>query len=356
MLRPRFLDFRASLGPNAVGLCATDLRALLAIVNEATERLINDPLSPDEGWFGSWVRMAFTVSRADPNIYTPQGIARIILLDVCKRPVRINNEFYEFLEFGRGFQPPGCTNANGGTTGPMCTPLMAYERETVTTFAPLAATPQIIRAYAADSTDLGRVAIVQGKDANGQIVRFLDPLANNSGLGEKIVLNSPFVDTLNQFSEITGVQKDKSFGEVQYFQVDPTTGVESPLLVMQPGETASLYRKYAVYGLPQSCCNGSVPQGTNPNLQVLAMCKLEFQPVACDSDYLGIMSVPALIDECQSIRYSRMDTAAGQQLSAAKHASALRILFGQLQHYLGNERPAIQRHIFGSQPMRPSFV
>jgi hypothetical protein len=348
MFRPRFIDFRASLGPNAIGLCATDISSLMAVVNEATERLINDPLSPDEGFWGSWVRMAFNVSRADPNIYTPQGIARIILLDVCKHPVRINNEFYEFLEFGRGFQPTGCTNSNGGTTHIGCSPLMAYERETVVTFTPLLATPQIIRAYAADPTDVGRIAIVQGADANGQTVRFLDALSNATGLGEQIVLNSPFVDTVNQFSTITGIQKQKSFGEVQFFQVDPTTGVETPLLVMQPGETTALYRKYVVNGLP-NCCNGSVPQGT---MQVLAMCKLDYQPVTCDTDYLGILSIPALIDECQAIRYSRIDTPGAQQLSAAKHASALRLLFGQLDHVLGKERPALQRHIFGSQPMR----
>lgn len=350
MLRPRFIDFRASLGPNAVGLCATDLTALMAIVNESTERLINDPLAPDEGFWGQWVRMAFNVSRADPNIYTPQGIARIILLDVCKYPVRINNSFYEFLEFGRGFQPHGCTNANGGTTGAHCSPLMAYEREAVVTFTPLLATPQIIRAYAADPADVGRIVLVQGADANGQTVRFLDALSNAAGLGERIVMDSPFADSANHFSSVTGFQKQKSYGEFQFFQVDPTTGVETPLLVMQPGETSALYRKYSVQGLP-NCC--TVPHGTpSGTVPVLAMCKLEFQPVTCDSDYLGILSIPALIDECQAVRYSRMDTPGAQQLSANKHASALRLLFGQLDHYLGKERPAIQRHIFGSQRMR----
>jgi hypothetical protein len=351
MQRPRFIDFRASLGPNLLGLCATDSTTLMGYVNEATERLINDPLSPDEGWWGSWVRMAFNVSRGDPNIYTPQGIARIILLDVCKHPVRINNSFYEFLEFGKGYQPSGCSNVNGGTSHIGCSPLMAYERETVVTFTPLLGTPQIIRAYASDPTDVGRIALVQGADANGQTIRFLDGLSNATGLGEKISLNSPFVDTLNHFSTITGIQKQKSFGEVQFFQVDPATGVETPLLVMQPGETTALYRKYYVNGLPAACCNGTVPQGTN-NLQVLAMCKLDYQPVSCDSDYLGILSVPALIDECMSLRYGGMDTPGAQQLSAAKHKSALSLLFGQLDHYLGKERPAIQRHLFGSNRMR----
>jgi len=346
MQRPRLYDFRSSTGPQALGLCATDITSIAAVVNEAQERLISDPLAPDEGFWGSWARMAFTVSRGDPTIITPQGIARIILMDVCKSPVRINNSFYEFLEFGRGFQPGGCGPCNSVPAS--CNQnLAAFERETVTTFNPLLASPQYIRAYAADPADLGRTALVQGTDSNGQIVRFLDALANASGLGEGIVLASPFADTTTLFLEISGVQKQKTFGEVQFFQVDATTGQESPLLVMQPGETTASYRKYYINGLPKDCCN--VPGGT---IQVLAMCKLDFTPVATDSDYLNIMSVPALIDECMSIRYGRMDVAGAQDLSDKKHASALRILFGQLDHYLGKERPAIQRHIFGSDRMR----
>lgn len=335
-----------STGAQAVGLCATDLTSISSMLNEACERLINDPLAPDEGWFGGWARMAFTVTNVStaPSIVTPQGIARIILMDVCKYPVKINNEFFEFLEFGRGFQPFGCT-----TTPPYCGcgNLNAYERENVVTFTALLPTPQIIRAYAADPSDVGRTALVQGKDSNGQIVRYIDALSGASALGEKITLSSPFVDGQNLFSEITGLQKQKTFGEVQFFQVDPTSGAETSLLVMQPWETTALYRTYYVRGLPSSCCN--VPGGT---VQVLAMCKLDFIPVSSDSDYLPIMSIPALIDECMSIRLGRMDTAAAQQLSANKHLSALRILFGQLDHMLGKQNVAIQRHIFGSDPLR----
>ncbi len=316
----------------------------MAIVNEAEERLIIDPLAPEEGWWGQWMRMAFTVSRTEPTIVTPQGIARIIVLDVCKTPVRINNQFFEFLQFGPGFQPRGCD-----ALGRVCGPLAAYERETVTTFVPLLPTPQIIRAYASDPVDVGRTALVQGKDANNQTVRFLDALANATGLGERIVLGDPFTDTTNQFSEITGVQKQKTFGEVQFFQVDPATLVETPLLTMQPYETTAAYRKYYINGLPSNCCDSSVPCGT---LQVLAMVKLDFVPVQCDSDYLNLGCVPALIEECQAVRYGRIDTPGSQQLSALHHTNALRLLFGRLQHFMGNEQPAIHRRLFGSDRMR----
>jgi hypothetical protein len=48
---------------------------------------------------------------------------------------------------------------------------------------------------------------------------------------------------------------------------------------------------------------------------------------------------------------SRMDVPGAQQLAEAKHQSALRLLYGKLQHYMGNATPAIQRSIFGSNRM-----
>lgn len=352
--RPRFLDFRSSLGPTTVGLCATDITTLLAYANEAEQRLIEDPMSPEDGWYGSEVVMRFNVSRSEPSIVAPQNVARIMGIDVCKSPVRINNQFYEFLEFGPGFQPKGCLNANGSSISRHCQgPIMAYERETVTTFSPLLATPQYIRAYVSDPADVGRKALVQGKDSNGQIVRFLDALANASGLGESITFSSPFTDSTNLFSEITGIQKQKTFGEVQFFQVDATSGQESPLLVMGPSETTASYRKYFVNNLP------NVPQdasGTPSTVQVLALCKLDFVPLTCDSDYLNLQSVPALIDACQWLRMSRMDVPGAQQLAEVKYQSALRLLYGKLQHYEGVTNPALQRHIFGSNRMYPQAI
>jgi hypothetical protein len=86
------------------------------------------------------------------------------------------------------------------------------------------------------------------------------------------------------------------------------------------------------------------------------MCKLDFVPVSCDTEYLNIMSVPAIIDECQAIRYGRMDIPGAGQLSANKHSNALRLLFGQLDHLLGKERPALQRHLWGSNRMYPQSL
>ncbi len=337
--RPRLIDARSSGLPQAVGLCATDITSIAAVVNEAQQRLILDPTSPDEGWFGSWAKMAFTVSRANATIVTPSEVARIILLDLCRRPVQIRNQFFEYLTYGIGLQPQSC-----GVNG--CSALAAFERETVTTFNPLLPTPQYVRIYPGAS-DVGRSVLISGKDQNGLVIYFIDPLTRSAGNGEAIVLESPFSTSTNQFSEISGVQKEKTFSETQFFQVDPITGAETPLLVMGPGETTAQYRTYYVSGVPSNCCN--TPGGA---VQVLGLCKLDFIPATCDSDYLCIQNIPALIEEVQSVRLGRMESAAAQQLSVAKHINALRLLNGQLDHLLGRERPALQRRLFGSDALR----
>lgn len=348
MNRVRFFDFRVGLAsiPWAapVGLCPTDLPALAALANLCQERLVTDPLAPDEGWWGGWVKAAFTVTRLAPTIVTPRDVARVILLDVCKQPVFIRNQFWEFLEFGRGYQPKGCRNET-------CDQVMtAYERETVPTLADFTG-PATVRIYPGDNRDVGKTVILQGADQNGATVTATNALTGATTLGEQIALQLPFVDSVNTYSTITGIQKDVTFGNVQYHQVSVPGAVETNLSEMQPGETTGLYRKYFIHGLPKSCCN--VPQGT---VQVLALCKLDLVPVVSDPDYLLIQSLPAMYEEAQCVRLSSMEDPKSVQLAAAHHGKALQLLNGQLDHFLGKTNTAVRLPIFGSDRLRPQPV
>jgi len=348
MNRPRFLDFRVQLAAYAqsvgspLGICIGNIPALTGLVNVATERLISDPLAPEEGWWGGWAKYVFNVDPTNAFIVLPRGLARIIVLDVNTCPVKLQNGFYEFLDYGTGLQPKPCKeNVCNGFT-------QTYDRETVPTLGVLASTPQIIRVFPVDPRDAGSTVIIQGTDQNGQTVTSTDAVTNQTILGEEVTLNLPFVDTVNQFMSfpnmagITGIEKDATFGPVTFFQVDPNTGFSSPLSSMEPSETSSSYRRYYVGNLPcrPACTTGGVSQ-------VTAMAKLEYTPIQSDPDYLGIPCVPALIAECEALRYESMDNMKAQQMGTAKHAKALQLLFGQLQHYMGNERPAVSVNLFG---------
>lgn len=346
--RPRFLDFRTQVQAYAqsvgspLGICITDIPALAGLVNIATERLISDPQAPEEGWWGGWAKYVFNVSPSTPYIVAPRGVARIIVLDVNTCPVKLQNGFYEFLDYGEGLQPKPCKqNVCNGFT-------QAYDRDTVAILGTLNPGPQQVQVFPTDSRDVGKTVIIQGTDQNGQQITSTGPVTNQTILGETVTLNLPFSITKNQFmasgnsAGINGIQKDSTFGSVMFAQIDPTSGATTPLSSMEPSETSAAYRTYFVGNLP--CKPQCSSTGMN---QVVALCKLDYVPIASDPDYLGIPCVPALLAEVEALRYENMDNVKSQQLAVAKHAKALQLLFGQLQHYLGNERPAISVSLFG---------
>lgn len=327
-----------------MGVCQGD-PAVAAYANEAQERLMIDPMCPDEGWHGGTVSLNLTASIVNHSAYvaTPREICRLVVNAVCDRPVQIRNRFYEYLQFGSGLKPKACGD------GWCNSQLQTYERDNVVTLAPLAATPQKLRIYPTDQRDIGLRVLVQGNDQNGKQVLTTDPSTGLTAPGEYISLSFPFSESVNLFvGPLHGIQKDETFGPIQFFQVDPTTGAELPLSSMEPNEGVANYRRYLVNGIPQQnlCC---VRPGSP--LQLKAQGRLDFIPVVNETDYLLIQCVPALIEEAQSIRYSRMD--GGMQLSAVHHGRALQLLNGQIDAYEGKTSVAVAVPIFGSARLRP---
>lgn len=307
-----------------------------------------DQMAPDEGWWGGWVTLNLSAFSVNGSAYvtTPREIARLIVMDVCKHPIRIRNGFYEYLQFGAGLQPKGCKSGSCGQT------FQAYERNSVVTFTDLLPTPQKIRVYPTDTRDIGFRVLINGKDQNGQVVLSTDANTGTSIPGEYLAVAFPFADSLNQFSTpLLGIQKDQTYGPLQFFQVDPTTGVEMPLSTMDPNEASAGYRRYMISGIPSlnPCCSPANP------LQISAQGRLDFIPVIAETDYLTIQCVPALVEESLSIRYSRMDSANSAKQSVEHHARALALLNGQLDTFQGKTNTAVSMPIFGSNRMRPSF-
>lgn len=345
-MRPTLSQFRSQFPSEAFGLCQADPR-VTAYCNEAQDRLMVDPLCPDEGWAFGWVmlNLAATVTCQTAYVTVPQEICRLIVMDVCKHPVRIRNGFWEFLEFGPGLQPKHCPGRGCGST------LQAYERDNVVTLTDLIGT-KTIRIYPTDTRDNGLRVLIQGKDQNGITILTTDPGTGLSAPGEYVVLKFPFVDTLNQFSSITGIQKDQTYGPIQLFQVDPATGLESPLSSMDPNDGSEWYRRYMVSGIPNHnlCCASP----GNP-VQIQCQGRLAFKPVQNETDYLTLACVPALIEESLSIRQSRMGTSLGTELSQTHHLRAINLLNGQYDAIYGKTNVAVRVPLFGSNRMRPSF-
>lgn len=342
MLRPTLGLLRNSRLPSLIGECAGNIGVLRAMVNEAQQRLLEDPLAPDDGWFGGWATMVFnvTVTARQGYITTPRDVARLIGINVCNTPVSIKNGFYEYLEFKTGLRSvTSCCNQK-------CQPVEAFERDSVATLTELVGTKKV-QVYATDSADIGQQVIIQGLDQNGIPVTDLDTYTTRAVQGETVMLALPFATTVNEFTKVTGILKPPTIGRVTFFAYDSTTAETSDLSSMDPGETTADYRRYYLSGLPNSCYGGTA--GT---VQVTAQVKLDLVPAMSDRDYLLIQSIPAIIEECQALRYGSMDSQDASKKEAEHHAKALRLLFGQLDAKLGKVNTAISVPIFGSDRLQ----
>jgi hypothetical protein len=341
MNRKTFLDARLSRIPSSVGLCAADVPGTASYVNEAQQRLII--AGGETGWFGSWQKVAFAVDPSDSYLTLPRQIARIINLDVCNYPVRVQNEFYEFLEAGIGHQPSSpcaCPAA--------CQVLETFDRGVTPTFRDIIPTgnPKLVRIYATTNRDYGRRVLLQGLDTNGTVIRSLDNGVDVEG--EFITLGAPFATSAFTYLKITGIQKDVTAGDVRFYEVDSVLGTQRSISLMEPSETVACYRRYFINGISNTCCacgtiSGSIcatPNPTPATASVLAMAKLEFIPVAVDTDYLLIGNLPALKLECMSVRLEESDEEKSFALSQKLHQQAIKLLNKELTHYTGRLMPA----------------
>lgn len=340
-MRLRGYDIRTSDFPSIIGLCQGDSFRVYQELNACQERLLHAPEAGDESWWGTWAEIAFNVSQTAPYITMPREIARIEQAAVCNHPVPIQNQFYEYLQFGNGRLPKTCCNLGNYF------PTEGYTRNNSVLFEPFTNPPQLLTAFAMDPTDNGSASriLFQGIDETGEPVHTLDGADQVPGV--YLPFEAPFVTTPFAFNALTGIQKDITNGPIQIFQTDPVTGIQKLLLTMQPTEQTAWYRRYYFNKLPCTCCN-PVPGQTPQPVQVHAIAKLDLIPVVVDEDYCLIQSKEALICEAQSRQASKVMTPESQARSVKHHRDAIRLLNGQLTHYLGLNTPAVQVKPFGS--------
>lgn len=340
--------------PQVLGLCTDDVPSIAAAVDAAQQRLVYAGEIGDEGWWGSWAYMGFNVLRDDPFIALNRYGARLMDAAICSRPIAINNQFAEFLQFGNGY----LNTTTCRTRRPHWQSLGITDRGEYPAFRDLteAEGGRTVRVRATNPLDAeGTVrTLIQGTDIYDEII-----YSQNSServTGTYLTLADPFVDTAIPLKTLTGIQKDVTLGQVQYYDVDPSTGDESLILTMEPGETVAGYRRYYLSGLP-SACNPVIRDSSNrPVVQVQGLVKLNLLPVSVDSDYLLIQNAEAIIAECQSARYSTMDLPNAKQMAFAAHKDAIRLLQGELNHFLGHTNIAVGFAPFGSATLAKQAI
>lgn len=372
-MRVTLSSVQQSMLPKAIGLCAADLPSIAAYVNRAQERLIN--CGGETGWIGGWQHVAFPISPCHPYFTLPPEWSRVINMDICRFPLRIQNEFYEYLEAGPGLQ--GCPiprNANdfkelnqtpnfGNWRRGRCGALQGLERGmNFPLFRDIEPLNQYVKIYTTNVLDVGkRVLIGPAWDQNGNPIYTLD--GNNQVNGFYLTLESPSVTSTMIVSRIDGIQKDSTYGQVIFKQLDANTATEVTLSKFAPWETIPTYRRYYISHVPyqpecpQSPCvtvNGAPP--VPREVPVNALVKLGYTPAVLATDFLIIGCIPALIEECKAIRFMDMDAPNSPQMAEVYHRRAIKMLQDEMRTYLGELQPAVQFSPFGtahlSRPMR----
>ncbi len=326
--------------PAAIGLCATDTTRIAEAVNLAQERLI--AVAGENGFWGGWVKTVFNISRDDPYLTLPPTIARIINLDVCHHPVQVQNQWYEFL-FGN---PMGLQDTR--TAQQACGGMAVYDRGNFPTAYDLPETNQYLRAYYTDARDIGvNIFFAGAEDQNG------NPIYEQNQNGAYLTLAAPFATTSFIVTSISGIQKAITWGDVEIYAVDATTGDETLLSRIGRDETSPEYRRYLITGLPTNCC---CDPDDETMAQVTAMAKLEYIPARRATDFLLIQSIPALIAECQAIRMEGMDDTSAMTKAEVYHARAVKLLNQQLGHEMGKMNPAINFAPFGTARLQRQSI
>lgn len=317
--------------PQSLGLCSGDIPGVASFVNEATLKLINT--ASETGWWLGWQKVVFPITTANPFLTLPSIYSRVVNLDLCRSPVRIQNGWYEMIVDGVGLR----TQCDGA-----CGPIQALDREMVPTAFDIPDTNSLLRVYITDSRDIGkRILFSQVKDVNG--VGVYSTSGVNQVDGIYLTFQTPFTTSAFVIASFLAVVKDTTFGDVVLKAVNQTSGVETLLARYGPQETNPSYRRYMLTGVPACCCISAGTCATNPpqSPQVTTMCKLDYRPVSQPSDQLLISNVVALKAACESIRYGEIDNPASQQFSILKWNDAVKALNQEIRAMEGNEFPAI---------------
>lgn len=358
--RLRVQDLIANDFPKEVGLCANDFPRIYKMANRSELRLLQAKESGDEGWYGSWAEMRFNVQQSAPSIVLPREVARVEAMAVCRHPIPVRNQFYEFAQFGNGrlHRQFIQTLSNGVITNVFgnCFGLMDLRtRNNVPTFLPITNPPQFLVAALTNPGDAEARVLFQGLDPSNNVIYSQDgttvPVQNVQG--QYVSLLAPFVKAPIPMNQITGIQKDQTLGPVQIFQMDPNTGAQVLIHTMEPSETTGWYRRYLFNGLPVNCCadpRSAIcnPLGGPPLVQVSAIVKLEHIDVQATTDYLVLQNIEAFMEESKAIRYRPIDTADAKSMAAEHHKNAIAQLNGELAHYLGIDEPTVTFAPFGS--------
>lgn len=302
-MRTTLAQAKASRIAPAIGMCPTDSR-FIAILNEAQHRLLLKGK-----WWGAYARYRICVN--SQCLTWPRQVAAIEAISIDQFPIKMRNEWFEYLEAGYGLKTTDQRD------------MEMFDRGTAVTFDDICPGDKKLRIYIDDPDDAGKTITVSGYDDYNNWILTEDGEVD----GETITLAYPYVDSTHEFSAITGVVKDATQGVVRLYELDTDTLAIRPLAYYEPDETTPVYRRSFLPYL------GNTTDTDCGKYTIDAMVKLEYIPAAKDKDFLLISNLPALKEGCMAVVFEEK----GELDKAMLHeARAVQLLEEELRHYRGD--------------------
>lgn len=330
MPRTTLLDAKNEGLPSAIGACSDSARFLLRL-NTACRRLLKRGK-----YFGTFGRYRMCVTSGCLTL--PPQIATIESIAVCGRPIRLHDQWFEFLENGLG--PTQCTSTNGEGScfagGLGCAGDAKY-RGRYPTFADVTGLDKKLLLICDLVADVGVEVLVLGYDENNNWIR-----TTQNGVmadGEIITLaQSPGTVSTHIFKVITDIQFNQAHdGQCWLYSLAPPYDAATSDKVMlgnyQYFETRPSYARYYIGGM----LTGSDGEGSCNLTTVDVMAKHDFIPVVKDNDYLVIGNLDALefmIQALEKYRNAVSQTQVAEAMAFEKLAE--NELEKELDHYRGS--------------------
>lgn len=305
-------DVRNSRLPSVINLPKTDSRVPM-FVNEAIERLLAK---------GKWVgtTQKYQVCTYGGCLTWPRQFEAIEAVAICKSPINIRNEWFEFNEMGWGLRTSDDEMAD-----------QLYDRGMACAFDDIHGTDKKIKVYCDIDEAPTPEILLQGYDENGNWIRTLVSGAYVDG--EYVTPTAAGALTTNKFTSLTGVQKEITDGPIRLYEYNTGDATQRALAIYEPDETRPVYRRSLIAGLSKvKSCPGTTDTTCNKKT-VTVIAKMAFLPARLDTDWLLISSIPALRAMCQCLRKEENNL----WDEAKKYESeAVMILDEQLQSYMGD--------------------
>lgn len=305
----------------SLNILSTDSRAV-AWINGAIERLL-----PMGHWFGTCPK--YTVNVTNQLFSLPPQFATIEQIAVCRQPINLRNNWFEFSASGWGV-------VNDPT---VAAPNVCVDQVLFRGNFPLAQdiiSGNQIRLQCDVADDIGVKVLFLGFDVNGNWVR-----SKVLGIwqdGETIAATqSPGTLSTTVWGKITDIQKPISNGQMWVIQASSTAVTIGTLNYW---ETNPSYGRYLL------------PTTAGITTQIDLAGKLCFIPVVNPTDYLIIGNLGALRLACQAVKYEEEGQLGLATLylyggrdpkTKISVTGAVQVLQEELQHYRGDGAiPSIQ--------------